>query len=153
KTSDLSKERKVEKRLFGNFFGAMFGALFALMTWELSTEVINRLTIDDRLFGVLKWFMNNYNPDLNIKSDKNLKKCLPEGLYSTFDNMYLEYLKNGDKYLRNRALEIVRNLRSKIMYEIKKEEYKKPKVVNVYNSSYSHPIYTYPTYRYSRYGY
>ena len=122
----------------------------------ITKKIIGGQTYDKKIFKVLKWFIFNYNPDLSVNSQNNVKKFIPNELQKTFDNMYLEYIVHGDKYLMAVGIRIIYEIRKKIMYEIKVEEYKKPNVINIHNSSYlKSPSLNcnYPTYNYSRYRY
>ncbi len=121
-----------------NLFAAIIVAILSgYITKKITQKLITNNSYNNKIFKVLKWFMSNYNPDLNVNSKKNFKKFIPQELQNTFDNMYLEYIRFGDKYLKDIGIEIIYEIRKKIMYEIKVEEYRKPNVVNINSSSHS----------------
>lgn len=141
------------------FSGFLFISLLTFAIYKLSDKFINKyfknLIEKDKIFKVLKWFFKNYNPDINLNPNNNLKQFVPKELFDTFDNIFFEYKKLGNKFLRKNAINIIYEIQNRIKYDIKKEKYKNPNIINIYetnnyNNPYGNYHYTYPNYNYRK---
>lgn len=116
--------------------GALIGAIVTLVVGVIMHTINSDDAFNEKLSKVFVWFIKNYNPDLNSNIPVNFKTFVPEELHKIFDTMHTEYNKLGEKYLDNRGLNPLYDLRNKIKYDVMKEKYKQPNVVHHYSPSY-----------------
>ncbi|MBU4269448.1 hypothetical protein KJ644_04210 [Candidatus Dependentiae bacterium] len=92
---------------------------------------------EHKLNKILNWFMKNYNPNLDLNSNNNIKHFVPKELHSIFDSMFREHLAQGNNFLKSEAtISIVCKIIERIVYEIKAEKYRTPTKIKITNSNY-----------------
>lgn len=108
----------------------------SLFSWLLTKHLLSHRKQRDQLITALECFLQNYNPDLEKNLDINYKKLIPEEYHKTFDLIKKKYLesKSGRKYLQQHTLDIIYQIRNHIMYDVKKEQYRRPDVVYIHTS-------------------
>ena len=106
----------------------------SIIIYKLTKYLFSSKRTLNQLNRILIWFMENYNPNLNINSKNNIKNFVPQELQEIFDNMYREYLRQGTSYLQSAGvISTIRRIIEKIMYEIKIEKYRMPSVIEANN--------------------
>ncbi len=81
------------------------GILYSLT--EYFTEGISQ---KDKIHKTIKWFCDNYDPDLNANINLNFKKFVPEDKYEIFDKIHEEYIKLENKYINDNLEKFIKQI-------------------------------------------
>ena len=82
----------------------------SLILYFLTKYFTKNAAQKDKFYQSIEWFLKNYNSDLDAAVELNLKKFIPKDTYSTFDSMLEEYLKHGDKYIKEQAFPLIKQI-------------------------------------------
>ncbi|MBU4269926.1 hypothetical protein KJ644_01105 [Candidatus Dependentiae bacterium] len=90
-----------DKAIFVTVVVLIITAIPTTIFYWLTEYFTNNISQKDKIYKTIKWFLDNYNPDLNANIDLNLKKFVPKDLHKIFDTMHEEYLKHENKYIND----------------------------------------------------
>lgn len=112
-----------------SFTGSLLtGALIGIITKKIVANIFNKEIKNERLVNILEHFIQKYTPstiDINPDSfDPDYKKIIPKELIKTFDILHKEYQMFGRTCLEENVTDILKSIKSRIIYEEKNYKYK-----------------------------
>jgi hypothetical protein len=110
----------IKNKWYQNYYStnrdkSIYITIITLITTAIPSTIIywltNFFTDDispkDKIYKTIKWFLDNYDSNLNANINLNLKKFIPENTYAIFDSIHEEYIIHGTKYINDNLKEFI----------------------------------------------